>query len=298
MKLPQRDIRHITESSSYKIFSKTIPDHWIIREVTERDYGIDCYIELVNNDNQVTGDLVSIQLKGMKSIKWTKKNYYTYSNVNISTTNYWYRFPIPVFLCLVDLEKEEAFFSAVKSEVRKNFFSYAKQDKFSYRIYQANQLNAPGMVDFLLAYFKEKQNLQLADGINTFLSHYHYYTRFIADNIGRDCFMGVDIDRVLYLKAFYRNIQSLCAFFGIKWEMKSLKEYFKESQKAFGDHYDIHEHFIDEIVRKLEELMPPISLKIKDHITDVESEYWQARDHELFNFVININDEGEVPAFI
>ena len=57
MELPTRDAKHVTEASSYKIFSRNIPNHWIIREVSERDYGIDCYIELVNNQNQVTGEL-------------------------------------------------------------------------------------------------------------------------------------------------------------------------------------------------------------------------------------------------
>lgn len=47
MKYPERIDKHITESSSYKIFSNAIPDNWIVREVTERDYGIDCYVEIV-----------------------------------------------------------------------------------------------------------------------------------------------------------------------------------------------------------------------------------------------------------
>ena len=59
MNLPERIDKHITETSSYKIFSCEIPDSWIIREVTERDYGIDCYIEVVNNRNEVTGDYTS-----------------------------------------------------------------------------------------------------------------------------------------------------------------------------------------------------------------------------------------------
>lgn len=78
VQLPIRDTKHVTETSSYKIFSRNIPDHWIIREVSERDYGIDCYIELVNGKNQVTGELISIQLKGKQKIKWTKDDYFTF----------------------------------------------------------------------------------------------------------------------------------------------------------------------------------------------------------------------------
>jgi hypothetical protein len=89
MKFPQRVDKHVTETSSFKIFSNNIPDNWIIREVNERDNGIDCYLELVDNENQVSGELISIQLKGKQGINWTKNDYYTFSGIKISTTNYW-----------------------------------------------------------------------------------------------------------------------------------------------------------------------------------------------------------------
>ena len=63
--------------------------------------------------------------------------------------------------------------------------------------------------------------------------------------------------------------------FKVDWNLKPINDYFLESQRTFGDAYDIHEHYIDEIVTKLGDLMPKISLKIKDHLTKTESEYWQ-----------------------
>lgn len=298
MELPTRDAKHVTETSSYKIFSRNIPDHWIIREVSERDYGIDCYIELVNNQNQVTGELISVQLKGKQKIKWTKDDYFTFSGINISTTNYWMKFPTPVFICLVDLETEEVFYSSVKESVRKNFYSYIKQDTFSYKIYKKDKLEVSTLENFIFSYFSDKHWKNLDININTFLSNYARYTDFIKENTGRDCFMGVDIDRVLYLKVFYENIRFLCLHFQIEWKLKSISDYFSESQKSFGDAYYIHEYYIDEIVTKLGELLPPVSLKIKDHITNIESEYWYIMDLQLYNLVINIDDDGSVPSFI
>ena len=298
VQLPTRDAKHVTETSSYKIFSRNIPDHWIIREVSERDYGIDCYIELVNNQNQVTGELISVQLKGKQKIKWTKNDYFTFSGINISTTNYWMKFPTPVFICLVDLETEEVFYSSVKESVRKNFYSYIKQDTFSYKIYKKDKLEVSTLENFIFSYFSDKHWKNLDININTFLTKYARYTDFIKENPGRDCFMGVDIDRVLYLKVFYENIRFLCLHFQIEWKLKSISDYFSESQKSFGDAYYIHEYYIDEIVTKLGELLPPVSLKIKDHITNIESEYWYIMDLQLYNLVINIDDDGSVPSFI
>ncbi len=93
--MPQRVPPHISETASFKLFSKKIPDRWIIREVTERDYGVDCYLEIVDEDGSLTGDLAVIQLKSLQSIPWTKDNSYSLSDVKISTTNYLYKFAIP-----------------------------------------------------------------------------------------------------------------------------------------------------------------------------------------------------------
>ncbi|QUI71425.1 DUF4365 domain-containing protein [Pseudoalteromonas sp. M8] len=298
MQLPKRDPKHVTETKSFKIFSRNIPDNWIIREVSERDYGIDCYIELVDNNDQVTGELISIQLKGIRTIKWTKSDHYTFSGIKISTTNYWMKFPTPVFICLVDVDSEEVFFTPVKSTVRKNFYSYIKQDDFSYKVHKKDSLSQLSLEAFLISYFTEKSWKSLELNINSFLSNCHRYKEFIEENIGRDYFMGVDIGRVMYLKVFFENIRFLCLHFQIEWKLKPINEYFKESQKAFGDHYDIHEHYIELIVKQLEEYLSLLALKIKDHVSIDEEEYWHAKDSQLFNLVINIDNEGNIPEFI
>ena len=46
MKYPNRVPTHIAETRSWKILYEQVPDEWIIRQVTERDYGIDCFVEL------------------------------------------------------------------------------------------------------------------------------------------------------------------------------------------------------------------------------------------------------------
>jgi Domain of unknown function (DUF4365) len=64
MKLPKRPDTHVTEAESWRLFQAIAPNEWIVREVSERDYGIDAYIELASKDGLVTGDLLSVQLKG------------------------------------------------------------------------------------------------------------------------------------------------------------------------------------------------------------------------------------------
>ena len=73
MKLTTRPTQHTSVTASFQLFSSIVPDNWIIREVTARDYGIDCYLELVDEDNNLTSDLVLIQWKSRENIKWTKE---------------------------------------------------------------------------------------------------------------------------------------------------------------------------------------------------------------------------------
>lgn len=294
MELPERIDNHITETSSYKIFLNNIPDSWIVREVTERDYGIDCYIELVNTKKQVTGELISIQLKSVKTIKWTKDDYYTFSGVKISTTNYWNRFPTPVFLCLVDLSTKEVFYCPIKSCIRKNYFEYAKQKKFSYRVKKNNQLGKVDLTNFILSYFREKWSKEFRNHLNTFISHFEEYKGFILNNTGHDLFMGVSNSRVLYLKHIYNNVHFLANYFDINWELKSLKETFKFSQLKYGEDYEIYEEQIDEMVTQLEKYLIPILIKVRDHVTKDEEEYYIKTDLHLYNVMINVHDDGKM----
>lgn len=54
-RFPKRDNNHIIETFSYKVFSNSLPNQWIIRDLTKRDYGTDVLIEYVTDSGDVTG---------------------------------------------------------------------------------------------------------------------------------------------------------------------------------------------------------------------------------------------------
>ena len=109
MEYPKRIDTHISESISFDALSSVLPDEWIIRELTERDYGVDLYIELVGKDGKVTGDLVALQVKSTKSIQFNNKGLFTYGGIKKSTINYWLGLPVPVFLIVVNLNNKGLF---------------------------------------------------------------------------------------------------------------------------------------------------------------------------------------------
>src|SRR5687768_14691814 len=100
MEFPKRPPQHVTETASWKVLQSRTPDMWMVRGVSERDYGIDAYIELATTKGDVTGELCSIQLKGTESIDWKAGNNRKRATVSIgvATVNYWMNLPVPVFL--------------------------------------------------------------------------------------------------------------------------------------------------------------------------------------------------------
>ncbi len=297
IKLPERSDKHIKETASFKIFSQIIPDHWLIREVTERDYGIDCYIELVNEKKQCTGDIVSIQIKGRNIVSWNKtdQNSFTLSGIKISTTNYWYTFSVPVFILLVDISKKEIFYLPVKSYIKKNYISYKEQGVLSYKFNRDMNLHiSNGLNKFLSFYNKEKNRLLFEQNLVAFISNYERYKSFILENTNRDIFLGVDTSRLLELTLMYNNMQFLYSYLDMTWDIDTLNSYQEKSQKDFGDTYTLYEREMDEIVKKLDPKLLPLILKIKSFVEE-EFEYWMSTNIQLFNLITNIDDGGNIP---
>lgn len=294
--LPKRPKQHISETASFKIFNNSIPDNWIVRELTEKDYGIDCYVEIVNDNNQVTGEMISIQLKSMlNGIPWTQKDYYTYSSVKVSTSNYWNNFLTPVFICLIDVKYKEVFFCGVKSFIRNNYEKFAKKEKLSYVIEKKNQLTIRNIKAFTKEYLIEKSINEFDRNLTFIVSNYDYLIQFIEENFGRDMHLGVDDYRILPLENYYRCLKFLSDYFSIKWNLSPLIYYYKKGQEINQGDYDLYEFQISEIVDEFEKVLKIIIEQAKEKITDLESDYWQRHNVHLYNFLTNYGKtEGRI----
>lgn len=122
MDFPVRNITHTIEREALDILSNSLPPEWIVREMTERDYGIDLYIEIVGEDRRVTGDLIAIQVKGKREVQFNSDEIYSYSGIKKSTINYWLGLPVPVFFIVVCIKSRNAYWSDINSLNRKGQF--------------------------------------------------------------------------------------------------------------------------------------------------------------------------------
>lgn len=299
MQLPQRVPQHISESASFKIFANHIPDNWIVRDVTERDYGVDCYVELVNEKNQLTGDLASIQLKSKDTIDCNLDNTLTISNIKISTSNYWYRFPVPVFLCVTDNQKKEMYFVSVKNFIKKNFFAFAKQKTFNYSISKDidffDKKSGPSL--FRLRYaFQDSRNL-FENEMKTFLSTLEHYHNFQDEHNNRDYHLPIESVDLIFFEAMHRNYFFIADYLLIEHPILSLRELKLKSKQVFkDDYYELYEHDLAQVVEDFRNLSLKIIKGLKQKV-EAEKEYWITIDLNLFNYVTNIKDNGELPQY-
>jgi hypothetical protein len=294
MKLPKRVPQHISETASFKLFSSKIPDAWIIRDVTERDYGIDCYLELVNDNNELSGELALIQLKSRQTIPWTQEGYFTLTGIDISTSNYWYRFAVPVFIFLADISNQELYFTSVDSYIKRNFSEFKKQIVFNYRMRHVDKFEGKaGILAFKLHYYYEFHRQQFENELLFFLSNLQHFNDFQNEHDNRDFHLGIESNDLIYFEAMHRNYDFLCSYFGILNPIPSIRDIKKRSREKFqGEYYyELYEHDLTEWVGEFQKLTLEILTELKQLI-EMEHGYWIAVHLSIFNYVRNIKDDG------
>lgn len=288
MKFPKRIDAHIKESDSWKILQNNIPARWIIREVSERDYGIDCYIELINRDNEVTGDLLSGQLKGVEQIEWREKDddnkEAKFSGIKIETINYWMNLPVPVFLLVADLNDRNIFFAPVKQQVRAQYSKYCKNKSISFSLLNlCNIRTEVGLALFVAYYFIEKFHANFVSTLRTVFIHWQRYLDFIQGMQQLDCFMGAEPEEELLFVHIYQTLQILSKSLAIDWDIESLGNIIKKDRETWkNSYYMLHYQTFTDILPAMESMFFQIIQKARHKIIKTEKEYWECKDLILY----------------
>lgn len=292
MKLPKRVPQHISETASFKLFMSKMPNNWIIRDISERDYGIDCYLELVNDNNELTGELALIQLKARQKIPWTKEDNFVLSGIDISTSNYWFKFSVPVFIFLADIETQELYFLSVDYYIKRNFGEFATQTNFNYLFKKANRFEGyDGVFAFKFHFYYEHLRLQFENQLLFFLTNLQYFINFQLDHGGRDFHLGVEEKDLIYFEAMHRNYDFLCIYFNIDNPIPSLNELRKKSKVNFGidSFYELYEHDLAELMPEYKELTLVLIKELKSFLHG-ELTFWLHTNPTVYNYVVNLKE--------
>lgn len=171
MDFPKRVEQHVSEKRSLTIVKDTFPERWIVREVSERDYGVDLYVEIVDSDGLLRGDMIAIQLKSKKELKF-KGGKFGLAGVKRSTLNYWLSLPVPVFLIVVCLKTRYSYWANIKSLNRQGIFS-GKTETISVTIKSYDACSILGIQRFINEYQKEKSWTAIENAIEKSLMLYN-----------------------------------------------------------------------------------------------------------------------------
>ncbi|GEM_PF-2613744 len=171
MDLPKRVKQHVSEKRSLTIVKGSLPESWIIREINERDYGVDLYIEIVEDDGLLRGDMAAIQLKSTKEITF-KQGEFTLRGIKRSTLNYWLSLPVPVFVVIVCLKTKYSFWANIDSLNRQGLFA-GKTKTVNIKIRRYNACSIRGIRRFVYEYHMEKNWITIENSIEKSLMLYN-----------------------------------------------------------------------------------------------------------------------------
>ncbi|SFN44752.1 protein of unknown function [Formivibrio citricus] len=163
MRLPQRSDQHIIESESFTVLRQVLPREWVIRELSERDYGIDAYVEIVGGKQVLSGDMTALQLKGKKVVKFVEGRA-TFSGIKRETLNYWLSLPVPVFLCVACIGTGKCYWANINGQNREGKFE-GKSKTISVSLFEEFDFSELGLLAFELSYNREKSWPEIENAI-------------------------------------------------------------------------------------------------------------------------------------
>jgi hypothetical protein len=288
MKLPKRPETHVIEAESWRLLQAIAPREWIVREVSERDYGIDAYIELASKHGHVTGHLMSAQLKATKGINWKEKDGVRHARspqIQSATANYWLRLPVPVFLFVADLSAEDIYYVPAQEGIRAQFGNLDKQDSITFKLLDELSLKSKvGKALLPWFYGRERMHGQFSFHIVNLLSHIDMFRDFISEHQNRDSFMEVEEEDHLQFRALYESCRMASLYLEKNWKMESLGELYKKDKAEWKDETVwLHELTLDYALQKIEKIFPSLVRKAIELVTETQAAYWLDKDPIFFN---------------
>lgn len=294
---PKRDEKHITETESYNILRDNLPHGWMLRELSEEDYGIDGIIEICD-EGAVKGKIFAVQLKGHKHLSKTVDEV-KYYNVKSSTMNYWNNYPIPVIFLHISVDDGTVYFDDVKNTIRKNYEAFLKGELTTIKIPQARKLTKTDSEDILNAlYFIETDRVAYENDIQTFIFNYENMIEQFNMEYHMDFGCGPQRNSMEFMHIItnHKCIQHLSQYFDIDNAAEELHETLikalKDSEAAIPNPIDRDSDlfcpFIDDYIREAEKIMKQLKEKIEESVLhSMETYYWKKEKTKVYMYLLD-----------
>jgi hypothetical protein len=288
MQFPQRTDNHIAETKSWRLLAGLAPDEWILREVSERDYGVDAYIEIATASGEITGELISVQLKSTELAEWKGPNpgkrKATSPSIATSTARYWLNLPVPVFLFVADTKAKDIFFVSVEPQIRGQMDKLDQQRTISFDLRENHSLRSETAAERIRTLaVTERFHPQFTVHVTSLLSSIDSFGHYILSNQGRDLFMEVEIESHMQFRNIYECCRRAALVLNISWTLESLADAYRRDRARWKDEYCyLHEETLDGLLQNLQKIFPVLVRHAVQLITKTQRHYWFGKDPVLF----------------
>lgn len=293
---PLRHDTHMTESAAKNILRSAIPSGWMLRELSENDYGIDFQLEFTSPGNRVTGQIAGIQLKGTATGSMSSQGSHSVS-VNRSTLNLWRSYEAPVLLVLVDTVSCMIYSKSVEHEIRREPDRYIKGNSESLSfLFTSADLLTRGKA---LAGYQVGKILRIMDHDLPSVLHIHRDFVKLFWRYRRDGHMPVDGDGSFsvenigmhkyerQLRSVYSRMQKLSHLLGIRWNVATVEEIIRNEKWNSYDGDEMMEHHFTSILDKLDVQFQSIQVEVQ-RIVGAYKRFWEMAEPELVYFSLNL----------
>lgn len=292
---PLRHDSHVTDSAAKSLFRSAIPPEWMLRELSENDYGIDFQLEFTSQGNQVTGQIAGIQLKGTSTGNISSQGHHSIS-VKRSTLRLWCSYEAPVIIVLVDIVSRMIYSKSIEREIRRDPDRYilSSSETLSFVFTSADMLTQEkALNDYQAGKILRSMDHDLPSVIPVHRDFVKLFWRY-----GRDGHMPVDGDGSFDVESFgkhkyerqlrsvYSRMQKVSYFLGLRWNVPAVEAVIRNQKWNSYDGNEMMEHHFTSIMGLLDVQFQDI-LALVQKILEAYKRFWEMTDRELVHFALN-----------
>jgi len=286
---PKRTSQHIKESRSFKALNASLPDEWILRYVTERDYGLDCILEIPLGE-RVVGWLFGAQVKSTAKMDWREDGTGVLTGIKCSTANYWLGLPFPIILFLYVESENKVFLANARQQCRRRYDDLLRQATTSFTFTRRIDLDDEDAADLIaIIMFKEQSFDRFGSALKSLLVSVESHVDFIERHWERDFFLEVSFEALVFFSAFCDSLSAVADFVALKQAFESsvprIDKLIKQDQSDFHhSSWLLHEGTLARSLRLLAREYVEILRLAHKNVAEEEFSFWLSRDWLLANY--------------
>jgi hypothetical protein len=292
---PLRHDSHVTDSAAKSIFRSTLPPEWMLRELSENDYGIDFQLEFTTADFRVTGQFAGIQLKGTSTGNMSIQGSHSIS-VNRRTLRLWRSYDAPVLLILVDTLSRMVYLKSIEHEIRRDpkRFILGTSNTINFTFTSADQFSSSkALISYTEGKVLRRMDLDLPSVIQIHRDFVKLFWRYRRDgHMAVDDEGPFDVENIgkhkyeRQLRNVYLRMQTLSQLLGVGWDLLTVDEIIRIERWYKSDGDEMMEHHFTSILDKLDVQFQNIYAELQRIIADFKL-FWEMNDLELVHFALD-----------